>query len=69
MKTTFKLCICLIILIATALVCPHVHNNECGYDNKSNSECIHIHDEQCYEEVEKQPIQSRACEGPDCPRI
>lgn len=69
MKTFFKFCVCLIILVATILVCPHVHNEECGYDSTTDSGCSHIHEENCYEEIENEIIQSRACEGPDCPRI
>ena len=66
MKTFFKSCVCLIVLVATILVCPHVHNEECGYDINTNSGCVHEHDESCYEE--KDTIHSRACEGPDCPK-
>lgn len=67
MKTISKFCVCLIILIATILVCPHVHNQECGFDATTNSGCIHEHEESCYEE--KEIIQSRACLGPDCPEF
>ena len=64
MKKFFKFCVCLIILVATVLACPHVHNQECGYDINTNSGCVHEHEESCYEE--KDTIWTFAGSRVDC---
>lgn len=43
-KKISKVLFMLLLALSIGTTCTHVHNNECGYDPKTNTGCTHICD-------------------------
>ena len=67
MKKLLSLFVLLILLIGGILACPHIHDENCGYNPITNSGCTHEHDTSCYSETSDDDFKTRICVGPDCP--